>query len=636
MPSFKIILEFFCLKTTFIPVSYVLLFSYLSILFASESETSKLLFDISNGPNVYYSPEAYSFFSRKGYDLSSQKSREEAVKSFQATIKIAEMGNKGYEAVPTLISVFPRAIHVTEVLNVYYRGEGTFEDWVQTYVTGEKNKFILSSPFSDYATMSRCEAFITTTHEIIKVNGEPVTIPTRDLVNIFVVHTVFFGAYALSAVTGEQFGTDIAKWQEWWKVRGMSTASSTTIPTASTSIKLRSGQLFKDILIGGKYRMFLSTGDTLDGKVEAKNDTSLIIETSEGKAFSFRASIILRYEFLEPPKISAVRKKEAVQIPDSLPFTFEEMLSRNVEGKEVEVHINRGMVFRGIAARIDSESISLQVGSSLIPITKDVVVDIRLIPPVTKTDTSSSHFSQMKTVPQKNDTVIVKSNETDEWGRPKPDSIFWGKITLEHNEYVVLNIPGKGEKKIYRNTIARTVKHGTESYDSPIKRYAQPLFCGDDMFLVDMPPGKNGRPFFKVCVDRYEYPNVKGVVPKTNVSYSEADSLCRKLGKRLCTAEEWQWACSGMEGYTYPYGWNPEKEKCNTDAGRLIEPSGSRHNCISKFGGYDMVGNVFEWVTGPDKKPALMGGPYSKCQTITAEVGGKAKPQSGFRCCRGN
>ena len=49
-----------------------------------------------------------------------------------------------------------------------------------------------------------------------------------------------------------------------------------------------------------------------------------------------------------------------------------------------------------------------------------------------------------------------------------------------------------------------------------------------------------------------------------------------------------------------------------------------------------MVGNVFEWVVGPKKQPAMMGGPYSKCQTITEGVGGSAKPQSGLRCCKGN
>ena len=88
-------------------------------------------------------------------------------------------------------------------------------------------------------------------------------------------------------------------------------------------------------------------------------------------------------------------------------------------------------------------------------------------------------------------------------------------------------------------------------------------------------------------------------------------------------------------GY-HPYGWNRDDNKCNTEGAVVVERSGSRHNCVSKYGGYDMVGNIFEWVTGTNNDPMLMGGPYSKCQTVSPGVGGGAKPQTGFRCCKSN
>ena len=178
------------------------------------------------------------------------------------------------------------------------------------------------------------------------------------------------------------------------------------------------------------------------------------------------------------------------------------------------------------------------------------------------------------------------------------------------------------------------IKHSSSSFDEPIKRYAKPLFCPDDMFLVDLPPGKQGRPYFKVCVDRYEFPNYKESLPQGNVSYEQAGKLCEQKGKRLCTSQEWQWACSGLEGYTYPYGWNRDENKCNMETTPVT--SGKFYNCVSKFGGYDMVGNIFEWVSGSKDEPALMGGPYSKCQTVSPGVGGSAKPQTGFRCCKSN
>ncbi|MBN1579023.1 MAG: SUMF1/EgtB/PvdO family nonheme iron enzyme [Chitinispirillaceae bacterium] len=596
----------------------------------AQDELTKRMYDISNGPQQYYSSDAYSYFTSKGFSLPPQKSRDEAVRSFQAATRLAAMGSRAKEALSVLVTAYPQAVHVTEILNVHYSGEGTFEDWVQTYVAGEKNKFILSSPFLDYAAMSPCEPFIVSTPEVTRVNGAAVTIPTKDLVNISVTHTVYFGAYALTAITGEQFGVDREKWQQWWKNTPAAPAPATT--AARPSGRLRNGQLFSDIVLRGKYRMFLSTGDNLVGRIEAKDDTSLILETSDGKAYTFRPSIIIRYEYLEPPKNTEPQSRNAAAI-DSMPFSFDELRGRKIGGRQLEIHINSGMVFRGILMEIDSQGIKLQVGNSTIPITREVVKNIRIVPPPPKT---APPLQRQETAPAYRDTVVVKSTETDEWGKPKPDSTYVGTITGEEADFLIITTSGAADKRIPRNRIVRVVKKSTGSYEAVIKRYAKPLFCPNEMFLVDLPPGKPGRPFFKVCVDRYEYPNIKGSRPKINVSYDDARALCHKRGKRLCTAEEWQWACGGIEGYTYPYGWNPEEEKCNTDGSRPPEPSGSRHNCVSKFGGYDMAGNVFEWVIGPRKQPSFMGGPYSKCQTITEGVGGSAKPQSGFRCCKGN
>ncbi len=155
------------------------------------------------------------------------------------------------------------------------------------------------------------------------------------------------------------------------------------------------------------------------------------------------------------------------------------------------------------------------------------------------------------------------------------------------------------------------------------------------MVLVDLPPGMPSRPFFKVCIDRYEYPNTQGTVPQVNISYADAKALCAKAGKRLCTAQEWQWACSGLEGYSYPYGFNMDKDNCNTDT-RTPEPSGSRNRCISKFGAVDMTGNVWEWVKNRNGTGAVMGGPVSNCRTVSPAEGGEARPTTGLRCCKSN
>jgi formylglycine-generating enzyme required for sulfatase activity len=156
------------------------------------------------------------------------------------------------------------------------------------------------------------------------------------------------------------------------------------------------------------------------------------------------------------------------------------------------------------------------------------------------------------------------------------------------------------------------------------------------MILIDIPPGKTGRPVIKVCIDKYEYPNKKGEIPYRNIPFTGAQGLCKKNGKRLCTVMEWQWACSGPEGLLYPYGPKMEEYKCNQDGARRLEPSGSRLECVGKFTVYDMTGNLSEWVTDSRGEALVMDDAKSQCQTVSPGMQGAAKPHIGFRCCLSN
>jgi Sulfatase-modifying factor enzyme 1 len=77
--------------------------------------------------------------------------------------------------------------------------------------------------------------------------------------------------------------------------------------------------------------------------------------------------------------------------------------------------------------------------------------------------------------------------------------------------------------------------------------------------------------------------SVAGVLPKGSVTWFQAQQACANAGKRLPTNAEWQMAAAGT----------PDHSICQ---GSGIANTGSLSSCKSKWGIYDMVGNVAEWV----------------------------------------
>ncbi len=71
----------------------------------------------------------------------------------------------------------------------------------------------------------------------------------------------------------------------------------------------------------------------------------------------------------------------------------------------------------------------------------------------------------------------------------------------------------------------------------------------------------------KYCVDRYEWPNKAGVLPRYMVSWINAKATCESVGKRLCSDTEWTLACEGPERQPYPYGngYVRDAAACNID-----------------------------------------------------------------------
>ncbi len=164
------------------------------------------------------------------------------------------------------------------------------------------------------------------------------------------------------------------------------------------------------------------------------------------------------------------------------------------------------------------------------------------------------------------------------------------------------------------------------------------------------------------CMDRFEFPNRKGEVPATSVSWADARALCGQIGKRLCREEEWEAACRGTDQRHWAYGAERKTGACHADVDEFAEVeqlagAGTFPECHNAVGVFDLNGNVSEWVDAtysgplyPDKtsdthpesavRHVLRGGaPWiafygQSCLSRHWHVQGLDRGgDDGFRCC---
>ncbi len=152
------------------------------------------------------------------------------------------------------------------------------------------------------------------------------------------------------------------------------------------------------------------------------------------------------------------------------------------------------------------------------------------------------------------------------------------------------------------------------------------------------------------------------------------EEMCEEKGKRLCTVNEFDFACEGL-AFMLPYAYGFERDTtakiCNVDRAYrvpdhshqmktydkcMLDPAcsaemkrldqretiGERMTCVSWAGVFDLNGNVNEWVEIPKAKPpnrsGLKGGWWgpvrSRCRpTVDFHKEDDYGYEQGFRCC---
>ena len=149
-------------------------------------------------------------------------------------------------------------------------------------------------------------------------------------------------------------------------------------------------------------------------------------------------------------------------------------------------------------------------------------------------------------------------------------------------------------------------------------------------------------------IDRFAYPNEEGGIPTTNVSQKEAERLCERQEKRLCSELEGERACKGPEKHAYEYGDTDDALVCKTGSKAHLRPSGYHVACQSDYGIHDLHGGSFEWTSSnyarglSDNQRVIRGGDspegavVGRCANLEARSAEERDGSLGFRCCAGS
>jgi hypothetical protein len=167
------------------------------------------------------------------------------------------------------------------------------------------------------------------------------------------------------------------------------------------------------------------------------------------------------------------------------------------------------------------------------------------------------------------------------WERPcPPDAVRSGATCIDKFEASVWRVPNPTTTNA---ELVAKIEQGTATAADLEAGDATAIGKGTDNYAPCEDSGQN-------CANDIYAVSLPGVSPSASLTWFQAQMACKNARKRLPSNAEWQAAVAGTP--------DPGSDNGTTDCNSMgsLSLTGSRSDCLSSDGAFDMVGNLYELV----------------------------------------